>query len=198
MNPANFNYLYSLVEQSGYLLVFLLMVVEGPLVTIAAAAAASFGIFNIAIIFFLSLLGDLVGDLIYFVIGRVGNIVFIENYEKRYHLKSITVRKLKRKLIEHFGKTMFLIKFTPVLTTVGLILAGTLKIKTSRFVWYSLIITLPRTIFFTSIGFYFGLAVTNLFKYFKIEQYVVLVILLIALLIYIYRKKIFKKRKKAK
>ena len=40
------------------------MIIEGPIITVIGAFLASLGFFNIGIIFFLSLLGDIVGDII--------------------------------------------------------------------------------------------------------------------------------------
>ncbi len=184
MIPTNFDAMLSLVQNSGYFIILLLMILEGPLVTIAASVAASLGIFNLGVIFLLSLLGDLLGDLIHYTIGRFGRKMLIERYEKKNWMKMDKIKILEDKLSNHFGKAMFLIKFTPVLTTPGLLLAGALKISAVKFAIYSLIITLPRTIFFTFVGFYFGLAVTAFLGYFRLGQYIVPVVIVVVVIIY--------------
>jgi len=184
MIPTNFDAMLSLVQNSGYFIILLLMIIEGPLVTIAASVAASLGVFNLGLIFLLSLLGDLIGDLVHYTIGRFGRKMFIERYEKKNWMKIDKIKRLENKLSNHFGKAMFLIKFTPVLTTPGLLLAGALKISAVKFAICSLIITIPRTLFFTFVGFYFGLAISVFLEYFRLGQYIVPVVIILIAVIY--------------
>lgn len=166
--PSTFASALSFTEVHGYVLIFLIMVIEGPIITTAAAFAASLGYFNIFIIFLLSLLGDLTGDGIHYIIGRVGRVTFVERLALKLGLKKRDLRKLENTMHKHFGKSMIIIKFIPIFTNIGLLLTGALKVPPKKFVWYSFIITLPRTIFFVVFGFYFGMAVDSTLKYFKL------------------------------
>jgi membrane protein DedA with SNARE-associated domain len=56
------------------------MVIEGPFITTAVASAASLGYLNIVIIFFLSLLGDLLGDFIHYTLGRTGRTIYPKKF----------------------------------------------------------------------------------------------------------------------
>lgn len=173
------------VQSHGYFLIFLVMVLEGPLITMAAAFAASMGIFSIQIIFLLSLLGDLVGDGIHYFIGHSTRRVVMEKYDLKFGLSKKRIKKLEKGLREHFGKYLFLIKFTPILTTPGLLLTGTMRVPIKKFIFYSFLITLPRTIFFTLTGYYLGVALSKVIRYTQIGGYVVLGVIIILVLKYL-------------
>jgi len=181
---STFQKAVSYVEVSSYLIIFILMIIEGPIVTSAAAFAASLGYLNIFIVFILSLLGDLIGDLLHYGIGYFGRLTVIERYDYKFGLKKQTIKKLETNLKKHLGKTLFAVKFTPIVTNVGLILTGALRIPLNRFLFYSFIITLPRTLFFTGLGFYFGWAVSTVLNYFKLGEYSILFAIIVSLLAY--------------
>lgn len=181
---STFQEALSYVEVSSYFIIFILMIIEGPIVTSAAAFAASLGYLNILIVFILSLLGDLIGDLLHYGIGRFGRLAVIERYDYRFGLKKQTIKKLETNLKKHLGKTLFAVKFIPILTNIGLILAGALRIPLNRFLFYSFLITLPRTIFFTGLGFYFGRAVSTVLNYFKLGEYSILFVIIVSLIAY--------------
>ncbi len=50
MIPTSFSSALSFALSHGYVLIFLIMIIEGPFITTAAAFAASLGYFNIFII----------------------------------------------------------------------------------------------------------------------------------------------------
>ena len=54
----------------GYWGMLPLMIIEGPVVTIVAAMLASLGAFAWPMVLFFSVLGDVVGDVILFLLGR--------------------------------------------------------------------------------------------------------------------------------
>ena len=78
MIPDSFSSALAFTISQSYLFIFIVMVIEGPIITTAASFAASLGYFNIGIIFLLSLLGDLVGDGLHYIIGRTARVAFVE------------------------------------------------------------------------------------------------------------------------
>lgn len=180
----------SFVQTHGYILIFLIMIFEGPIITTAAAFAASLGFFNIWVIFFLSLAGDLIGDFLHYGLGRIGRIAFVEKLSAKFGIKNSSIKNLEKKLHLHLGKGMFFIKFVPVFTTPGLMLAGALRVPAKRFIFYSFLLTLPRTIFFTGLGFFFGAAINAVLEYFKLGQYAVSFVVVAVIIIYFAFRKI--------
>lgn len=188
MIPNNFSSILSFVQTSGYLLIFLLMVIEGPFVTSVAAFASSLGYLNVWIIFLLSLLGDITSDFLYFLMGKILKRSTIEKYLKKIGINDI--KKLEKRMHEHLGKTMLIMKFTPPIGTVGIALAGTLKIPIKRFLLFSFVITLPRTLFFVLFGYYAGIVSSNIMKYFDLSQYILLFVVIFILISYFVFRKI--------
>jgi membrane protein DedA with SNARE-associated domain len=179
----------SFVEASSYIMIFIAMVIEGPIVTAAAAFAASLGYLNIITIFFLSLFGDLLGDILHYGAGRMLHRSFIEKYSYKIGIKRKTIERMEKHMRNNLGKTMLLVKFTPILTLVGLLLTGALRVPFRKFMKVSLLVTLPRTIFFTCLGYFFGVAVSRIMRYFNLGSYILPFIALVALIAYFaYRK----------
>jgi len=60
------------------------------------------------------------------------------------------------KLREHFGKTMVALKLTPVVPTFGFMLVGYLRLSFIKFTKYSSAVTVPKSITFLVLGYFFG------------------------------------------
>jgi membrane protein DedA with SNARE-associated domain len=171
------------LQTSGYGIMFLIMLVEGPVITYIAAFAASLGIFNIFYVFILSMLGDIIGDIVLFFIGKVSKPTSIEKYEGK-HLNPTRMSKLKIYLGENPGKAIAAIKLTPFLPVPGLILAGTSNIKFKEFVFYSVLINLIYCLSMSLLGFYSGVAFLTIAKYVKYIEYLIGGTILLAVLIF--------------
>ena len=189
MIPLDFQAFFSLASHSNYFVIFIIMVLEGPTITTAASFAASLGYFNIFIIFILSVMGDLVADALHYYIGHFGRRKVIDKYGYLFKVDPKMMRKISKHYHSHMGKTLFLIKMTP-LSTPGLLLAGASKLPLRKFVFYSLLITFPRTLFFTGLGFFFGFAVEKTLRYFQFSQAIVLSIIILAVIVYFLNKAI--------
>jgi membrane protein DedA with SNARE-associated domain len=175
------------LQTSGYGIMFILMLIEGPIITYIAAFAASLGIFNIFYVFLLSFLGNTVGDLILFFIGRVSKPTSIEKYEDK-RLNSTRMSKLKIYLGENPWKAIAAIKLTPFLPIPGLILTGASNISLRKFIIYSGVINLAYSLFMIILGFYSGVAFLTIAKYVKYIEYLILgTILLVVLIFYIFK-----------
>jgi len=172
------------LKGEGYLLIFILMAIEGPITTTAAAFLSAAGIFNIYFIFILSVFADLFADLVYYFMGRCSNKAVVERYIHKSGKSKMFLEKVETGLNSHLGKTMFAIKMTPFFAVPGLILTGALKIPVGRFAKVSLLITLPRTIFLVLVGFYFGYAVDKILHYFEIGQYIFLFLIIAVVIVY--------------
>jgi membrane protein DedA with SNARE-associated domain len=174
----------SWVKEAGYIAIFIAMLVEGPIITAAAAFGAALGYFDIGTIFILSLLGDLTGDLIYYVLGYWGRIAFVERFGHRFGLTKKRMKKLEHLLHTHPTKTLLFIKLAPVLPTPGLMLVGALKMPLVRFVVLSLLITLPKTLVFMALGYYFGSAYDSITAYAQTGAYFMLLTLVAVVGVY--------------
>jgi membrane protein DedA with SNARE-associated domain len=89
------------IRGAGYFLMFVAMVIEGPVITAAAAFGVALGYFNIFIVFGLSVAGELVGDFIYYGIGYFGRVRFVERYGHHIGLTERRLKHMERLIKKH-------------------------------------------------------------------------------------------------
>lgn len=160
-NPA-FVSLVQWVIGKGYVLFFLVAVLEGPMVTAAAGVAAALGYYSLPIIIALSVLADLVADLVYYTIGYWGRRTLITRYGSYVGLTPERMAHLERLLHRHAGKTLVMVKLSPVIPVPGLIMIGSARIPLKKFIRIALLITLPKSLLFAFVGFSAGRAYERL------------------------------------
>src|SRR5437762_2032987 len=110
MNTSDFSAVFAWTISHGYLLMFIAMLIEGPIVTSAAAFAAALGYFNIPMVFLLSLLGDIVADIIYYAIGYWGRLKIVDRIGPKFGLSKERMGNIEKLLGEHRIKTILAIK----------------------------------------------------------------------------------------
>jgi membrane protein DedA with SNARE-associated domain len=151
----------------GYPMMLLLMTLEGPVVTMVAAFLASMGYFNVFIVFGLSVAGDVIGDVILYHIGYFGGTRVLAKAEKILKVSAATVEKLKAKFHENSAKIIFYVKSTTGLSYITFITAGTLQMKLSKFVTFSILGGLVWSGFLVAVGYFFGYAADHISEYIK-------------------------------
>lgn len=183
LHSVTFSAMAHWVLSQGYWIIFLAMLIEGPIVTAAAAFASALGYFNPLAIFGLSLAGDLVADIIYYAIGYWGRITLVERFGHYFGLTAERIKRVEHLLHDHSVKTLVALKLTPVLPTPGLMIVGAIKMDLKKFTIVSLLITLPKSLVFMIIGYFFGQQYDKLSAYVTRGSYLVLggIILIIVL-----------------
>lgn len=192
-NMSNLSTMLPAIQGSGYFLVFILMVIEGPIVTYVAAIASSFGFFDIWVIFFLSLFGNLLPDMLFYSIGRYSRGGRIERSLSNYFgLTNHRIKKIEENLKKHAGKTIFIVKITPILPIPGLILAGFAKISLRKFIVIDFLFNFVAAIIFVALGFYSGITVNNISKYLKIGEIIIPALIILVVAVYFLFKKVIR------
>jgi membrane protein DedA with SNARE-associated domain len=163
---TNFQQVFAWLIAHGYPLMFLAMCIEGPTVTAAATFAVTLGFFNPWIIFILSLLGDILPDSVYYGLGRWKGLAFVSKFGHRFGLTKSRVEHLQKDIKVHGGKTVSILKYTPVVSTPGLMMVGALKMDWWKYFGFVLIVTLQKTLTFMVLGYFFG-KVYDIGKYIK-------------------------------
>ena len=176
------------VINHGYWLMFLAMLIEGPIITAAAAFSFALGYFTLPAIFVLSLLGDLVADIIYYAIGYWGRISLVERYGHYFGLTNERMERIEHHLEAHGGKTLLALKLAPFIPTPGLMLVGVARMRLPKFTLISLAITIPKTILFMIVGYYFGQAYSTFSKDFGYASMGIAVIILLYMFYKAYQK----------
>ena len=158
----------------GYPLMLLLMTLEGPIITIISAFLASLGYFNIFIVFGLSVLGNVLGDIVLYFIGYFGGHKILLKAEKFLKIKESVIEKLREKFRQNGAKIIFYVKSTTGLCYITFILAGTTRMKLSKFVKYSILGGLFWSSFLVIVGYFFGYAAEQISEYIKYAGYIIL------------------------
>lgn len=187
---ASFNGALAWVKSAGYFLMFIAMVIEGPVITSAAAFAAALGYFNIFIIFLLSIAGDLVGDYIYYGVGYFGRVKFVEKYGHRIGLTEQRLKHMERLIKEHPKKTLAAIKLAPLLPAPGLMMIGAVRMPVRRYTWITFIVALPKTIIFMALGYYFGAAYDHFAQILQNGEYFILAAIALTVIVFYGYKKL--------
>jgi len=144
------------ISEYGYWIMLPLMTIEGPIVTLIGAFMASTGVFNIYIVLFLSILGDVLGDVIFYWIGRSGGMHFVRSIGKYIGITEKLVIKMEKFFDNHGGKTIFAVKSTTGLCWATFVAAGIVRMPFKKFVGYSLLGGLVWSSFLVIMGYFFG------------------------------------------
>jgi membrane protein DedA with SNARE-associated domain len=179
----------TLLQGGGYLIMLLLMILEGPVATVAGAFAASLGYFNIIVVFLLSLLGDFIGDSGLYLLGRHGLHKVILNHAHRVGLTETRRQQIEHMLHSHAGKSLLFLKLTPF-AIPGLILSGSSKMHYGKFLAYCTVITLARSVVFTALGFYAGALAQEVLTYLDWGQYIIVALVIVLVIVYFALKKL--------
>jgi len=183
-SATSFNGALAWVKSAGYFLMFIAMVIEGPVITSAAAFAAALGYFNIFIIFLLSIAGDLVGDYIYYGIGYFGRVHFVEKYGHRVGLTEKRLKNMERLIKKHPKKTLAAIKLAPLLPAPGLMMIGASRMSVRRYTWLTFVVALPKTLLFMALGYYFGAAYDRFSAIFANGEYFILAAIVLTVVVF--------------
>jgi membrane protein DedA with SNARE-associated domain len=177
----------------GYLLLFAAMLIEGPFVTAAGAFAAAFGYFRVTYVLALSILGNLIPDVVFYAIGFWGRTNVVNRFGKYLGVTEERLTAAEKMLAEHAGKALTAIKLIPLLAAPGLIAAGAARIPLKKYIFWSLIITLPSSLIYLIIGYYFGAAYGTIEHYLNIGGYAAIAIIAVLVFTSYLGKKISKK-----
>jgi len=189
MDLSNFSGAFDWIIQYGYFLMFVIMLIEGPVITAAAAFAVALGYFDGWLVFLLSIIGNLLPDVIYYALGYWGREKLVNKYAHLFGLPHDRIAYLENLSRRHAGKAMTLIKLVPLLATPGLIIAGAVKMPLKKYIWWCLALTLPSSLFFYVVGYYFGAAYDKINHYLNLGGLaLVLILVLFALVSFGYGK----------
>lgn len=110
-----------------YVLLALLVVVEGPIATLVGAAAASAGFMRPIPVFIACAAGNLIADSLWYSLGYMGKMDWVLAFAKRMKIDQRHLERLEDNLHEHAVKVILLAKLTVSLVIPTLIAAGLIK-----------------------------------------------------------------------
>lgn len=110
-----------------YLILMLLVAVEGPIATVLGAAAASTGLMRPIPVFIASAAGNLVADTLWYSLGYLGKMDWVLRLGRRMKIDQRHLERLEDNLREHAVKVIFLAKLTVSFSIPTLIAAGLIR-----------------------------------------------------------------------
>jgi membrane protein DedA with SNARE-associated domain len=148
--------IFSFLSHYGYWIMLPLMIVEGPVVTIISSILAKLGAFNIWLVFFFSVLGDIIGDVILYYLGYKFGLSFVEKIGKYIGITEQLVSKMKKYFDRHGGKTIFAVKSTTGLCWATFAAAGIVRMDFRKFLKNSFLGGLVWSGFLVAMGYFYG------------------------------------------
>ncbi len=121
-----------------YLVLALLVMVEGPIVTLLGAAAASAGLMRPLFVFIAAALGNLTSDTLWYSLGYMGNKKWITQLGGKFGVHERLLQHLEAQMFKHATRVLFLAKLTLSFVIPSLIAAGLLRIPMKR--WFPALI----------------------------------------------------------
>ncbi len=165
------------ITQFGYIALFPLAIIEGPIITVIGGFLVRLGILSPFIIYLVVVGGDMLGDTLYYAIGRSGRNTFINWIGKHIGVTHERLEGVRAHFAAHGYKTIATSKLVQGLGPVGLIAAGSARVPYPRYMLMCLSVSLVQSAIFLAIGYLFGHAYVQLSHYLNVFAGVVSIVL---------------------
>lgn len=159
----------TLILAYKYWIILPLAILEGPIVTIVASFLASIGLLNIFFVYLLALSGDIIGDIIHYVLGRIGGRKVIQKYGRYFKTSEEGIDEVKLKFFNtkySLWKVITLSKITHAPSSAVMLVSGIIKIDFKQFLLITTVNNIFKVLVFVLIGYFFGKS------YLMIENYI--------------------------
>ena len=197
ISPVIFlNNTLSFASYFKYPLIAVGTVVEGPILMIASGFLYRNGVFELLPLFIAILIGDLIGDVIWYVVGRYFALPVLN---KKGSIVGITPEKFE-KIKELFSKYHErILIFSKITLGLGfalgvLVTAGIMKVSFKRYMFINIVGEFFLVSFMISIGYFFGEIYLRIPDSFKVE-FLISVFMIISISLYVFSKYIKNKSK---
>lgn len=178
---AIYNNFLAWIDSSKYVLLFIGMIIEGPIVTIASGFLYKLGQFSLLPMYFVLVFGDFTADLVWYCVGRFGTRTAIFKYGHFIGITPEAIAKIERVFYKFHQKILIISKLTMGFgfAVVVLVVAGIFKIPFRNYVIFNLIGGFIWTTMLVTIGFFLG----NIFMAISKPTKVLFIIFIFTLLI---------------
>jgi membrane protein DedA with SNARE-associated domain len=122
-----------------YLVLAILVAVEGPFATLLGAAAASAGLMRPWLVFIVAAVGNLFADNLWYLLGYAGKLEWAFRFGRRLGLQPQILERLEQGMCDHAARILFIAKLTVSFMIPSLISAGLVKVPWRR--WFPALMT---------------------------------------------------------
>ncbi len=152
----------SLISIWGYIVILPVSIIEGPIIAVISGFLVSMGQLNFYIVLGILLLGDALGDIMYYSIGRWIHGPIARIFSARVDSRRQT--QLQKMFNKHSIKILLINKMH-TLGSVTLYYAGVLRMPLARFMIINVLGSVPKVLIFLAVGYFFGASYLQLQKY---------------------------------
>lgn len=176
----------ALIEQFGYLAVFLGTILEGEAIVVAAGFFAARDYLDVYLVMLVAFSGALSGHLFWFWLGRAHGVRLLDRFPRMRKSFGPGVR-----VFERYGASAIIItQWLYGLRITCAVIIGMSKISLLRFVVYEAISCAIWAVVITAAGFYFGRAIESLLgRVPNLEWYGLAAIVLVAFGFWLYHRR---------
>ncbi|MBU0999163.1 DedA family protein [Patescibacteria group bacterium] len=167
-----------------YFILIPLAIIEGPIVSVIAGFLVTLGIFNLFLVYIVMVLGDIIGDGIFYYIGYKGKNLF-----RYFKINEEKVEKAKLYFEKNHNKAIAGSKILWGIGTAGLIAAGALHISYKKYFKTCALYSLGQSFIMMLLGIFFGQAYEIIGKYFDYYVAIVSILVLVILIFFLFIKK---------
>lgn len=146
--------LFVLLATYKYAVIFPIAVVGGPFISILAGALAVKGYLHLTLAFVTIVLGDLVGDALYYAIGRFGAHRHILTWIQRSPARLARFHMVERTFKSHGVELLFAAKLQG-LGIIVLLAAGMTEFSFTRYMLYNAVAAMLKTFALILLGYTF-------------------------------------------
>src|ERR1700761_6169159 len=175
--------LLPLLARYGYAVILPIAVIEGPAMAMVAGALAAAGELNPYSACILLILADLVGDALYYGLGRFGHGPLLTAVSKRLSLTPERFAPLERRFHDNDWKLLMIGK-TQALGSLILYFAGASRMDFGRYMLLNVLGTGPKVILFEAIGWFLWRGVLHTTHYVDLVTFVLFGLALVLLVLY--------------
>lgn len=156
--------LIAMLGRYGYWVIIPIAVIEGPAITMVAGALVAAGQMDGVTTCILLILSDLLGDALYYSLGRFGHGPVAARLTKWLKVTPERLAKLEQRFRDNDWK-LILIGKTQGLGSIILYFAGASRMGFVRYMVLNLLGTVPKVIVFELIGYFLGAALLSSTRY---------------------------------
>ncbi len=182
------------IDQTGYISIFILMVMESMVLPVPSEAVMPFAGFLIVQnrftytgVIIASTLGSIVGSMLSYFIGKYGGKPFVDRYGKYLLLNRKDLEATERFFNRYGSMTIFVSRFIPVVRHLISIPAGSGRMPLGRFSIYTILGAGMWNTILTVAGFYLRQNWDDIMKYSHVIDYVVLALLGAGIVWFVYK-----------
>lgn len=176
--------IFNLIYTYSYAILFPLVVIEGPVITVIAGFLASTGFLDPIPAYATILVANMTGDIIYYAAGRWWFKGSIKKLTDFFKISPERIERIQDKLKRHSGKVLFFGKLSHVFGGLILVASGMAEIPVKKYLFFCFLAEAPKSLILLGVGYFFGSTITNYGKY--VNFTLVGLIILTAILIGIY------------